>query len=206
VEVIMRALALCCLTLLFVIARAEATSQAPETDHGEPGALVRTTSEGTVGVLLDEIPSSMRARVAAALAAKPPAFWRERATQQLRLTNYRLVFREFFYVRPRKQLPLPPESLWRISLLGKPERRTIQGHDVMAVDYRFSSTLLTDAASPAISEPRLRQIGGTWSEPFILPVDPELVLQRTGYACLNEDSYPFNSVDSEEIDAFYDHE
>ena len=76
----------------------------------------------------------------------------------------------------------------------------------MAVDYRFSSTLLTDAASPAISEPRLRQIGGTWSEPFILPVDPELVLQRTGYACLNEDSYPFNSVDSEEIDAFYDHE
>lgn len=168
----MRALALCCLTLLFVIARAEATSQAPETDHGEPGALVRTTSEGTVGVLLDEIPSSMRARVAAALAAKPPAFWRERATQQLRLTNYRLVFREFFYVRPRKQLPLPPESLWRISLLGKPERRTIQGHDVMAVDYRFSSTLMTDAASPAISEPGSDRSAAPGANPSSFPWIP----------------------------------
>jgi hypothetical protein len=34
--------------------------------------------------------------------------------------------------------------------------------------------------------------------------DPELLLQRTGYACMDEDSFPFNSVDSEEVDSFYD--
>jgi hypothetical protein len=38
----------------------------------------------------------------------------------------------------------------------------------------------------------------------MLPVDPELLFQRTGYACMDEDSFPFNSVDSEEADSFYD--
>ena len=38
----------------------------------------------------------------------------------------------------------------------------------------------------------------------MLPVDPELLMQRTGYACMDESQYPFNSVDSEEADYFYD--
>ena len=50
----------------------------------------------------------------------------------------------------------------------------------------------------------LRNVGGTWAEPFILPVDPELVMQRTGYACMDEDQFPFGSVDSEEVDSFFD--
>jgi hypothetical protein len=47
-------------------------------------------------------------------------------------------------------------------------------------------------------------VGGTWNEPYVLPIDPELLFQRTGYACMDEDSFPFNSVDSEEVDSFYD--
>ena len=64
--------------------------------------------------------------------------------------------------------------------------------------------LVSDGASPGESERKLANVGGTWREPFILPVDPELLLQRTGYACMDEDQFPFGSVDSEEVDSFYD--
>jgi Lysyl oxidase len=170
----------------------------------DPGSLVQTSMQSEVGVVLDELPTSMRARVAAALVAKPSAFWKERASTQLRLAVYRLVFRKYFYSAARDALPLPPEPMWTITLGGAPARRTVDGHDVVSVPYQFSSTLLSDFASPAVSEPQLAKVGGTWDEPFILPIDPELLLQRTGFACMDEDSFPFNSVDSEEADSFYD--
>jgi hypothetical protein len=88
--------------------------------------------------------------------------------------------------------------------LGTPERRNVQGHDVVAVNYDFSGILLTDRVSPGASEPMLKSVGGVWREPFKLPVDPELVFQRTGFACMDEADFPFNSVDSEEADSFYD--
>ena len=169
------------------------------------GSLVKTTMQSEVGVLLDEIPSSMRERVAAAMIAEPAQFWIDRAHAQLRLTGYQLTFRTYYYAAGvRQSLPLPPEPVWHVSLLGGPRRRSIDGHDVVAVSYQFSSVLVSDEASPAVSEPKLRAIGGQWHEQFMLPVDPELLLQRTGYACMDEDSFPFNSVDSEEVDSFYD--
>src|SRR5262249_41875101 len=39
-----------------------------------------------------------------------------------------------------------------------------------------------------------------------LPIDPELIFQRTGFACVDEQEFPPDSVDSEEMDSFYDHE
>ena len=171
---------------------------------GDPGSLVQTSMQSEVGVVLDELPGSMRSRVASSLIAKPATFWKERAVAQLRLTTYRLVFRQFFYTPSKAQLPLPPEALWNITLAGAPSRRTVDGHDVVSVPYQFSSTLLSDLESPGVSESQLKQVGGTWDEPFILPIDPELVFQRTGFACMDEDSFPFNSVDSEEVDSFYD--
>ena len=66
----------------------------------------------------------------------------------------------------------------------------MDGHDVVSVPYPFSSTLLTDFASPGVSEPQLAKVGGTWDEPFILPIDPELLFQRTGFACMDEESVP----------------
>jgi len=50
----------------------------------------------------------------------------------------------------------------------------------------------------------LSTIGGTWDEPFDLPADPELVMERTGYACLDESTYPANSVFEESVYYFYD--
>jgi Lysyl oxidase len=168
------------------------------------GGLVRTTLASEVGVVLDEIPASMRGRVAAAMLAKPASFWIARAREQLGFTTYRLVFREAFYDAKKGALPLPPEAKWRISLVGKPQRHRIDGHDVVGVHYSFASVILTDAASPGASEPKLAKVGGVWKEPFVLPVDPELLFQRTGFACMDESQFPFGSVDSEETQFFYD--
>ena len=174
------------------------------TSARDPGALVRTTLASQVGVVLDEIPAPMRARVASALIGKPTSFWVERARAQLRLTTYRLVYRQSFYDTKKHALPLPPEPKWQIRLVGTPRRYSLGGHDLVRVRYTFASVLLTDAASPGVSEPRLAKVGGVWKEPFMLPADPELVFQRTGYACMDEAQYPFGTVDSEEVQFLYD--
>jgi hypothetical protein len=177
---------------------------APATAAAQEGSLVETTVRSEVGVVLDEIPAAMRDRVAAAVRARPQSFWDERARAQLRLTIYRLIFRPFYYDEPKNTLPLPPESVWDIRFTGEPRRRNLNGHDVVAVDYVYTSVLVSDEASPGVSEPKLDRVGGRWRERFVLPVDPELLLQRTGYACMDESQFPFNSVDSEEVDTFYD--
>lgn len=186
--------AACC-----AVAPADAVAAADE------GSLVRTTMHSEVGVVLDEIPEAMRDDVARSVTERPDSFWTGLATAQVRLTTYRLIFRPAFYNKPKGTLPLPPEAVWDIRLGGEPARNRVNGHDVVSVPYVFESVLLSDEASPGISEPKLRRAGGTWDEPFVLPVDPELVMQRTGYACMDESQFPFASVDSEEVDTFYDH-
>jgi hypothetical protein len=175
---------------------------------GDPGSLVDLTMSSQVGVLLDEFPAADRDRIAEDLLARGDDFWIERARWQLRLTSIRLVYRKYYFdeeEQDRKNaLPLPPESVWTITLDGAPERTTVDGHDLVAVGYQFQSTLLSDADSPAISEPALADVGGAWDEEFVFPVDPTLLLQRTGFACLTEDQFPPDSVDASEAYRFYD--
>jgi hypothetical protein len=176
------------------------------------GALVHVSASSQVGVLLDEIPMQMRDRVAAELIAKPDSFYDQRARRQLTLTSFRLNFRPAFYDEAdgKKQLPLPPDSVVGIHFIpvdGKTARRAqVEGHDYVLADYELDATLVTDAESPGTSEPALADIGGVWDEPFVLPVDPELLLQRTGYACMDEAEFPPNSVDTEDLEFFYDQE
>ena len=171
-----------------------------------PGALVGVRMESSVGVLLDELPHEQREHLVRALSEKPASFWEDRARRQIRLTSPPLSFRNGFYPKGTKwQLPLPPEKIWSIELLHAPRRETKDRHDVVTVDYRFSGILLTDELSPGLSEPTLKEIGGVWNEPFVFPIDPEFIFQRTGFACFNEGQFPPNSVDAEEADLFYDH-
>jgi hypothetical protein len=157
-----------------------------------------------VGVLLDEIPQDMRDQVVTDLLAQSEEAWLERARRQVRLTRNRLNFRNFVY-EEKGQLPLPPAELWDIRLDDEaPTRQIVQGHDLVMIGYTFTSTLLTDVQSPGQAEPALAAIGGVWQEPFIFPIDPDLLLQRTGNACINEGGYPPNSFDSENIWHFYD--
>lgn len=185
--------------------------QQPPDSTSSAGALIEITAHSQVGVLLDEVPESMRERVAEALLSKPEAFFVARAKQQLTLATYRLNFRPYFYEEEdaKRQLPLPPDSVLEIQLLktkeGKFARRAqVEGHDYVLADYELHTVVVTDVESPGISEPALGRVGGTWEEPFVFPVDPELLLQRTGYACMDEAEFPPNSVDSEDVEFFYD--
>ena len=172
-----------------------------------PGALIQVTMHSTVGVVLDEIPIAMRKKVAASYLHMPNSFWKERAKMQVEHTIYRLIYRNFFYNEPKGTLPLPPERLWSITLEApRAQRQTFHGHDVVLIPYTFTTTLLTDVASPAQVEPKLAKVDGVWNEPFKLPLDPEFLLQRTGFACLDEDGYPPNSADSENARFLFDQE
>jgi hypothetical protein len=180
----------------------------------DPGALVKMEMASKVGVLLDEIPDGPQREAAAAEAlAKSTAFWTERAKKQTKLTYYKLVFRKLYYAgswSKSKQpagkgpLPLPPGEVWTVTLNGSPKREKINGHDIITVDYSFSTHILTDVQSPGIVEPSLGKIGQSYDEPFTLPIDPELLLERTGYACMDEDEYPPGSVFEENTWYFYD--
>lgn len=169
-----------------------------------PGALVKLEMRSRVGVLLDEIPASLRDQAAGDALDEPSSFWIERAARQVRLANYRLVFRGDFYSDPKGPLPLPDRSVWDIKLKGSPQRKKIGGHDLVLVDYTFSTHLLTDADSPGAVEPALATTGGIWDEDLIFPADPELILERTGYACMDEAEYPIPSVFEENTFYFYD--
>ena len=176
----------------------------------DPGALIHITAKSKVGVLLDEVPESIRERVADALLAKPESFYEARARVQITLTSYRLNFRAFFYDEDsgKKQLPLPPPEVQSIRFVEKSGktayRATVEGHDYVLADYELAATVVTDLESPGLSEPALADIGGTWQEDFVFPVDPELIVQRTGFACMDEAEFPPNSVDTEDVEFFYD--
>lgn len=181
----------------------------PEPPDAEAeGALIALSLEGRVGVLLDELPAELRDRAVEQLGNERNFFWRERAQEQLRLAHYRLVLRNYFYDEEegKGKLPLPPESVWQIELTSNPARSDVDGHDLVLVDYRFTSTLLTGVDDVVAAEPALAATGGRWTEDFLFPLDPELLFQRTGYACADEEQFPPGSVDGENIGTLYDQE
>lgn len=173
-----------------------------------PGALVDVSLKSRVGVVLDEIPEAQRAEAVRFYMQKPNSFWVERAKHQIRHTNYRLVYRDFFYDEEegKRMLALPPEPVWNIELATRGARHVItdDGHDAVQIDYVLRSTIVTDRHSPGESEPKLDRVGGVWKEPFSLPLDPEFLFQRTGYACMDEDGYPLGTAQSENAFQLFD--
>lgn len=188
------------------------------TDSGTPdgppivypaGALVAVSTTSQVGVLLDDFPVASRTRLATAFMALPQSFWQQRAKQQIRLATLRLVYRQYYYPANsgRDSLPLTEPTEWTITLdSAGPRRANIDGHDLVVWDYAMATTILTDEASPAITEPNLANVGGVHVESFVFPVDPTMIFQRTGYACMDEDQFPPESVDEENAWEFYDDE
>lgn len=119
-----------------------------------PGALVRMDMHSAVGVELDEIPAGPQREAAAAWAlSQDKNFWVKRATEQVNLTYYRLVFRQFYYTAPpaRGDLPLPPHAAWRFEFTDEPSRVQIGTHDYVAIPYHFETYIVTDPASPGAS-------------------------------------------------------
>jgi hypothetical protein len=172
--------------------------------HGDSlapcGALVRVSVKSTVGVLLDELPVSQRDRAERVLVTKDPEFWLRRVEDQLRLTLNQLTYRSDYHRDrpvPVGPLWLPPRAVWNITLdSAGPRRATIEGHDLVVIDYTMHSALLSDEASTCSAEPALCAIGGVWEESFVLPVDPDpqLMIARIRHACVCEDGSPVNSI------------
>jgi hypothetical protein len=155
--------------------------------------------------LLDEVPTGELREAAAQTALQSgDDFWIEKAQRQIRLADYRLVFRSYYYTDPKGPLPLPSKTVWNITLDGKPQRQKIGSHDYVAVDYSFETVIVTDTNSSGAVEPALAVIGGRWSEPLIFPVDPDLLFERTGYSCMDEAEFPPGSVFEENTWYYYD--
>ena len=173
------------------------------------GALVSVRAQSMVGVKYSDLPADSWNLARALLDTKDDTFWRSLAVQQFKLTMNRLVFRPTYYrdVKPpiyRGTLALNLHQFWRINFLGQPRSTIVDGHSLVVRDFTFHVMLISDAASVMKSDDRLANMSGSLVENFILPVDPMLLLQRTGMACMSEDSWPPNSVDPETTEYFYD--
>ncbi|KAF0448455.1 Lysyl oxidase [Gigaspora margarita] len=164
------------------------------------GALIETNFKSTIGVLLDDFSESfgIREKVANYYLGQNNDFWIKKAQMQTKFTERRQNHRAYYYFN-KKQLPIPPEQVWEFNL-SKAYRTKTGDHDYIAVDGDFYSVLVTDTKNINRSEPVLNIIGGKWSDYWILPVDPEFLLQRTGYACVSRKSL---TIDSENIWAYY---
>ena len=152
---------------LSTTAQAQASAAAPPA-----GALIRMDMDSAVGVELDDIPAGAARETAAAWAlSQGNDFWQKRASTQVNLTYYRLVFRSFFYTPPpaRGDLPLPPHAVWRFEFLDQPRRTQIGTHDYVAIPYHFWTYIVTDPASRGSQNPRWAASVALGTSPSICP-------------------------------------
>ena len=141
-----------------------------------------TTNTITVGVLLDEIPAISNTSAIAFFKAKPDSWWTSRIQKQVFYSQYRLVFRNLFnWDLVANQLIVPNITQWTITMQPA-TTRVIDGHFLVVRDYSFSTYILGRFGDAVISDPRLGIIGNSVTEQFTFPVDPQLLIQRTGYA------------------------
>ena len=141
-----------------------------------------TTNKATVGVLLDEIPSMSKSTAESFFKSKSDAWWKSRINKQVFYSQFRLVFRNVYYPDlVVNQLIVPNITQWTITM-GPSTKRVINGHVLIVRDYSFTTYILGPFGNAITSDPRLGVIGNSISEVFNLPVDPQLLLQRTGYA------------------------
>src|SRR5260221_4569138 len=130
------------ITVGFVVCMIATSSARGEA--AKPGALIQVTMDSRVGVLLDEIPGSLREEIALSLLGRPQAFWHDQAHMQIEFTLHRLINRAAHYPdRNKFQLPLPPSPLWEIKT-SLPVRARANGHDLVAVSYTLSTILFSD--------------------------------------------------------------
>jgi len=171
--------------------------------------LIKVSITGSIGTLLDEIPQDARARGASFALSRSDSYWRESVIRQLWLTSYRLIFRPYWYTwnqgKPtRGQLPIPMDQL-AITFTSAANRNTLQGHDVVSRTYTAETYIVTDVASGQRADPAFAGTGsGLAVETFVLPIDPYLVYQRTGFDCMDEGGFPVGSLDGENPEFFYD--
>ena len=166
------------------------------------GALLEVKFKGKIGYNLDEIPlyalDSTKDYIKNIVTEDE---WETRVRLQIFATNYRQVFLMFYF---QQQLLIPPTQVWHIHFENEPYEETIQGHSYISRSYSYYSVAVGREDSLNAPGAPLNKVGGEWSDIYSLPVDPEHLFQRTGYACVNEASYSLDTVTSENILGYYD--
>ncbi|KAF0719854.1 Aste57867_744 [Aphanomyces stellatus] len=171
------------------------------------GDLVKATipNPTSVGVLLDDFPKSMHAEMEKLYLAKDDAFWTNRALTQIGLTWTRLAFRPTYYDdKTVGQMVLPNDKTINVKFVNKPRVVEIDGHHYVARNYTMSTYIVGPKGDAAKVDEAMTAIGGSAVETFVLPVDPEQVMQRTNYTCMNEGQFPLGSLDAESADWYFD--
>jgi hypothetical protein len=170
------------------------------------GALITTKFAAKVGFLIDETLhlDGLNKRTEFFIRNKvSDDEWKQLAIHQIRYTIYRQVFRRLFI--GRYQLTLPPLEKWKITLIDSgPTKQVIQGHSYLLRNYQFESVLVTRADDIYKSEKILTEVNGSFTESFMVPMDPQHMLQRTGYACADESGFTKDTVDSQNMWSFFD--
>ncbi|KAL0491060.1 protein-lysine 6-oxidase [Acrasis kona] len=189
-------------------------------------ALVQVVVESETAILLDNVPSDLYDYVVNRYTTIKSDYWVEKAKRHYKFSWYYEQWRMYFdptfvsgaqsKVGVRTQIPHTPEDTWRITLLSDtPTIKTVQynvangdgadvTHKYLVMPYRFTTYIITDHNSLVISEPDLNAVNTTHTDVIIVPRDPEDVLQRTGYACMDEAEFPPGSVESATAWAFWD--
>ena len=157
-------------------------------------------------MLLDEFPAADLPEITTYFLTRNDTWWRYRVMRQQLLTQYRLLFRQTYYPAStgKNQLIPPDPSTYDITFEGPAAVGKVNGHAVVLRRYSLRTYIVGRTNTAGLGDPVLAAIGGSTSENFHLPVDPTLVVQRTGFACVDEADFPLNSVDPEGIENFYD--
>jgi hypothetical protein len=175
----------------------------------DPGDLLRVDwGRVLVGVRI-EAAANVAARLRAHVLAQDDEFWVARARKQLSLTKVRMTFRTLYYDTDsngeftRYQL-IPPYGDFDITFSGPARKAVIDGHELVVREYSARAFMVGQAGSARVSDPKLGKVGGRVVERFTMPVDPQLLVQRTGLACMGEASFPLNSIDEDAVSSYYD--
>ncbi|KAJ3194942.1 hypothetical protein HK101_001503 [Irineochytrium annulatum] len=153
-----------------------------------------TTSMATVGVLLDDFSSSPELMEAASkyFMGKHHEFWHDRALLQLSLLSLGVV-----------SLAMPDPVFLDVTFHSPAQKIQVDGHTLIARNYTMKTHIVGSYGGAAAANAALNATGAVIDENMILPVDPVLIMQRTGFDCVFEGDLPLHSVDAEGANTVY---
>jgi hypothetical protein len=174
----------------------------------EEKALVKVSLQTKVGLLLDNVPSDLLDSVVQKYKTIGSKYWEDRAKRHYKFTWYYMEWR-MYMDDTRHQIAFTPEDTWIFQLLDdEPTKETIVSdghtHTYLTMNYKFLTYILTNNESITISEPDLATIPSSHVDQITIPLDPDFILQRTGYSCMDEAEFPPYAVDTQNAWTFYD--
>ena len=171
------------------------------TSSPDPGALIGFSVQLLPGKSLEGFPRGPeRDRAASVIINKSNLYWDNITLEQAKYGAYELNYNVAlmgFGDRSVEggQLPLPPPEIMKIRYLGPAHRRTIKGLDMVVRKALVMVDIVTDTESPVQSRIVLGTVGGIASVPIDVPIDGQILIQKSGAACMADFNYAYDISD-----------